>query len=84
MRWRLEALNDIIDPSVVRSRNRKQVGFHHDVELDMTGPVAGDAISWLDVGARTNINRLDAAATTAYKRPGHNPWYTSRVQLEVR
>jgi hypothetical protein len=38
---RFEALNDIIDLSVVRSCNRQQVGFHHDVELDHGRPSCG-------------------------------------------
>ena len=57
--------------------------FVTTLNLTMAGPAVGDAISWLDVAARTNINRRDAAETTAYKRPGHIPWYTSTVQLEV-
>jgi hypothetical protein len=42
-----EAPNDIIDLSVVRNYNRKQVGFQHDGELYQAGPAVGDAISCL-------------------------------------
>ena len=36
-----EALNDIVDLSVVGSCNRQQVGCHHDVELDHGRPSYG-------------------------------------------
>jgi len=44
---RFEALNDIIDLSVVGNHNRKQVRFQHDVELYQAGPAVGDAIRCL-------------------------------------
>jgi len=42
-----EAPNDIIDLSVVRNYNRKQVGFQHDGQLYPAGSAVGDAISCL-------------------------------------
>jgi hypothetical protein len=42
-----EAPNDIIDLSVVRNYNRKQVGFQHDGELYQASLALGDAISCL-------------------------------------
>jgi len=42
-----EAPNDIIDLSVIRNYNRKQVSFQHDSELYPTGRAVGNAISCL-------------------------------------
>jgi len=40
-----EVLKDIINPSVFGSHDEKQVGFHHDDELDHgpSRPAVGDA-----------------------------------------
>ena len=44
-----EALNDIIDLSVIGSYNSKQAGFQHDVELDHGRPSCGRRNKLLDV-----------------------------------
>jgi hypothetical protein len=55
-----DAPNDIIDLSVVRNYNRKQVGFQHDGELYQAGLAVGDAISCLiyriSMRARTRVD----------------------------